>query len=216
MPKPDTRTKRPRDWRRRTGAPVGRPGRIFDTVMVPRVDRTVDPPREHLEEMRIPDRICELLRGGVPASGATESVGLDVSTYHNWRATGVIDKRAGNHSIYVEFLDASTRAIGESMVGLVAMQRKHAQTDPRANEFMLRNRFPKEFGERHRLEVVAAEDAVPDDLVEAAILEAARSLGTERVLDVPGVSAQERRALVADTKRAQHGNGKKNGRNGSP
>lgn len=199
--KPVATSKRPRNWRHATGAPVGRPPRIFDTIPVQRVDRTATPHREYVEQMRLPDRICELLRGGVPASGAAESVGITATTHHNWRAMGTVDQRAGKHSVYVEYLEASTRAIGESMVGLVAEMRGHGRRgDSRATEFMLRNRFPKEFGDRHRVELVPPEEEITDEVAERSIREAASHLD-DSIIDVPGVSAEERRALVADTKK---------------
>lgn len=196
---------RPANWRELTGERVGQPPKIFDRVRVQRPIPNTSPVQFREVELPITEAICDFLRAGVPIYGSCESLGVTAATYHNWRAKGEEDRRGGRSSVYVEFLDASTRAIAESQVTLVLEMRNHGRRDPRATEYLLRNRFPKDFGERHRLEVAMAEEEIPDDVVDRTIREAYAQI--DDVIDVPGVSAEERRALAAENKR-----GKKNGK----
>lgn len=200
------RNQRPDNWREQTGHSEGRPPRIFDLVKVQRPVQGSNPVRFQEVEVTVTVAICDFLRIGIPILGSCESVGVPTGTYHQWRAKGFEDIQHGRASVYREFHDLSTRAIAESQVALVVVQRGHANRDPRANEFLLRTRFPKDFGERHRLEVAMAEDDIPDEIAAGMIREAALRL--DDVIDVPGVSAQERRALAADTKKHRAGNGR--------
>lgn len=187
---------------------VGQPPRIHEVVTALRPIPGSDPVEFEMVEVRLVDAICDRLRMGVPISGACMSLNLSEASYHAWRARGRAEQKAGDlDSPYVEFLEASTRAIAESMVVLVEEMRQHGRRgDSRATEYMLRNRFRKEFGERHRLDIGVAEDDVPDDVARRAVLEAADRLRLEdeNVIDAewePGESSKALRLKAENRKR---------------
>jgi hypothetical protein len=87
------------------------------------------------------DQIARLVKHGVPIRHAAVAVGISESTIHGWMARGAKAKSG----VYLEFLEAVTRAQAASVAGLVARVSKAAETDWRAAAWLLTRRAPAEF-----------------------------------------------------------------------
>ena len=91
-----------------------------------------------------PERIAEIadmVRHGVPIRHAAIAVGVAESTVHSWLQRGARAKSG----VYLEFLEAVTRAQAASVAGLVARVSKAAETDWRAAAWLLTRSAPAEF-----------------------------------------------------------------------
>lgn len=86
--------------------------------------------------------ITDLLGEGNTQIGACNAAGIAPATFYHWLERGEADHEADKQTIYSEFVDAVTRAIGQSEAALVKFARNAAQKDGRVALEMLARRFP--------------------------------------------------------------------------
>lgn len=95
--------------------------------------------------------ITDLLRGGNTNEGACTAAGIAPSTFYSWMERGEADLETGVESIHSEFVEAVTRAIGESEAVLVRFARAAAEKDGRVALEMLARRFPERWAAKAEL-----------------------------------------------------------------
>jgi transposase len=109
------------------------------------------------------ETICEALRKGVSIEGACQLAGIGESTFYSWRSRGEEEKervREGHHNCqvrkeeqpYVDFLEETTRAIGESEEYLVEKIYEAAPETPNAALRLLERRFPERWSKKQKVE----------------------------------------------------------------
>lgn len=86
--------------------------------------------------------ITDLLSEGNTQIGACNAAGIAPATFYHWLERGEADTEAGKQTIYSDFVDAVTRAIGQSEAALVRFARNAASKDGRVALEMLARRFP--------------------------------------------------------------------------
>lgn len=86
--------------------------------------------------------ITDLLSEGNTQVGACNAAGIAPATFYHWLERGEADHEADKQTIYSEFVDAVTRAIGQSEAALVKFARNAASKDGRVALEMLARRFP--------------------------------------------------------------------------
>jgi len=113
------------------------------------------------------EKICEALRNGVTIKGACDLVGLDESTYYKWRNRGEDELRRveeghancrvrKSEERYVDFYEATTRAIADSERALVENIRRAADEEWRAALELLRRRFSDRWSKRTNVDVTGS------------------------------------------------------------
>jgi hypothetical protein len=104
------------------------------------------------------DLLLAGIRNGLPYELAAEAAGIGRSTFYNWQRGAF--PRGADKVLKVEFLDALTRARGESAFRLAGLINRAATGDWRAAAWMLERRFPKDFAKDadlyERLEAIEA------------------------------------------------------------
>jgi hypothetical protein len=86
--------------------------------------------------------ITDLLSEGNTQIGACNAAGIAPATFYHWLERGEADTEADKQTIYSDFVDAVTRAIGLSEAALVRFARNAASKDGRVALEMLARRFP--------------------------------------------------------------------------
>lgn len=87
------------------------------------------------------DRICELIRAGVPIDVASRALGISETTYHAWRERG--KKKGRANKPHRDFLAATDTARAESEANLVAQITRQTKTSWRAAAWLLEHRHPE-------------------------------------------------------------------------
>jgi hypothetical protein len=119
------------------------------------------------------EKICEALRKGVTIKGACDLVGLDESTYYKWRNRGEDELRRveeghancrvrKSEKRYVDFFEATTRAIAESERALVENIEGAAEEDWRAALELLRRRFSDRWSKQTNVDVTSDGEPITD------------------------------------------------------
>lgn len=90
------------------------------------------------------DMLIAGIRNGLPYELAAEAAGIGTSTFYNWQRGDF--PRGADKALKVEFLDALTRARGESAFRLAGLINRAATDDWRAAGWLLERRFPGDFG----------------------------------------------------------------------
>ena len=115
------------------------------------------------------DMLIAGIRNGLPYELSAEAAGIGTSTFYNWQRGEF--PRGADKALKVEFLDALTRARGESAFRLAGLINRAATDDWRAAGWLLERRFPESFGkdaDLHRrldaLEAALAGDTAPTPL----------------------------------------------------
>jgi hypothetical protein len=95
--------------------------------------------------------ITDLIRGGNTNEAACAAAGIAQSTFYNWMERGEADLEHDRQTRHSEFVEAVTRAIGESEAILVKFARNAAEKDGRVALDMLARRFPERWAARAEL-----------------------------------------------------------------
>jgi hypothetical protein len=83
------------------------------------------------------------IRAGLPYRLAAEAAGVSESTFHQWQRGQF--PRGADKALRAEFLEALTRAKGESARRLTALISTAATDDWRAAAWLLERRFPGDY-----------------------------------------------------------------------
>jgi hypothetical protein len=92
------------------------------------------PGRPTLCTPALTEKICELLADANTIAASCESVGIGVSTFHEWRQKNP------------DFADATTRARAEARIKLVKEVKRLSADDWRGWAWLAERMFPNEFG----------------------------------------------------------------------
>lgn len=109
------------------------------------------------------ERICKALQKGVSIEGACNLAGVSERVFYKWRKRGReelerVEEGHANCSVrkeeqrYVQFVQETTRAIGESEEYLVKSIREAAPETPNAALRMLERRFPERWSKKQKIE----------------------------------------------------------------
>lgn len=90
------------------------------------------------------DALLAGILAGLPYHLAASAAGISETTFHDWQR-GKLPRNA-DKQLKAEFLEASTRARGESARRFAALISTAAKDDWRAAAWMLERRFPRDFG----------------------------------------------------------------------
>jgi hypothetical protein len=88
------------------------------------------------------------VRSGMGFERAARSARVDPSTAWRWRQRGEQDRLEGRRTAYAAFADAYAGAEAESVAQLEVSIHEQAQTDWRANAWLLSRRRPQEYAEK--------------------------------------------------------------------
>jgi hypothetical protein len=94
-------------------------------------------------------KICELLADSNTIAAACESLGIGVSTFHEWRQKNP------------DFADATTRARAEARIKLVKEIKRLATDDWRGWAWLAERMFPNEFGRSEARTIVIEKAPAP-------------------------------------------------------
>lgn len=119
------------------------------------------------------ETICEALRKGVSIEGACDLAGLSHQSFYNWRERGQDELRRvenghpncqvrQDEQPFVEFLEATTRAIAESEEQLVGNINDAAPEDWRAAIALLERRFPERWSKRTNVDLTSGGEQVTE------------------------------------------------------
>jgi hypothetical protein len=100
------------------------------------------------------DKLCGLLRVGVPIVDACTECGISERTFHYWQSRA-LEK---NERKFIHFLQAVDRAKAQSKIRSIVRIDKAAVNDWRADAWLLERRFPEEFGKRDQMKLHQAKE----------------------------------------------------------
>ena len=110
-------------------------------------------------------QVCELLSDGNFINTVCQYVGIGVSTYYKWCTRGEeelqrvedgeIEEVRKEERIFVEFVEATTRARARSEVDSVAIIRKAAKKDWKAASFFLERSHNERWGRSNKVDVTS-------------------------------------------------------------
>jgi hypothetical protein len=95
------------------------------------------------------EKICELLADANTIAASCESLGIGVSTYHEWRQRNP------------DFADATTRARAEARIKLVKEIKRLSVEDWRGWAWLAERMFPSEFGRPEARTILIERPAAP-------------------------------------------------------
>lgn len=133
--------------------PGGRPSKIHDRVTLPAMEG-IGPERE----LPITEAICLLLREGSYPANAAGACGVSQSTFSNWLRYGAewedtpIEEVPEDRRVFVEFLEAATRAEAEGLLwherNVKCSAAQSRDRDGRLSLEFLARRQPKVYSKR--------------------------------------------------------------------
>lgn len=121
----------------------------------------------------ISKQICDSLRIGATYKAASESVGIDYTTFNNWIKRGATEEKGK----YFKFFKAVRRAEASCFRNMAAtIAKAAADGDWRAAETFLKRRDPENWGDRSKVDLSVNES----DITAAIEQELARLASTSK------------------------------------